>query len=261
MSSPTSFRLPFVMTPDVHPDVQAAIRYAFSGIKDLQDAVTAIVPKLGGKGTVTENIVTNVSGGGGGGSAPSSIGTVNQQVTGAYSLLQADFGALVLLETAATFAVTLPNTLSAPFFTIIENECLGLATLTPTTGTVNNNASYLLGVGQFALVFFDGTNWWATTIPQTLGAVSCQWVDSYNAVTGIFHTSQPRASCLADSTVGSGPVVLDSSPTIFDPTLFAPMSIKNLKIFSSNANAIAGGLVVGNLYRDGSDPDHVCCVH
>ena len=35
----------------------------------------------------------------------------------------------------------------------------------------------------------------------------------------------------------------------------------NLQIYANNAAAIAGGLVVGDFYRTGADPDVVCVVH
>jgi hypothetical protein len=38
-------------------------------------------------------------------------------------------------------------------------------------------------------------------------------------------------------------------------------SIANLPIFADNAAALAGGLVAGNLYRTGADPDTICVVH
>ena len=34
-----------------------------------------------------------------------------------------------------------------------------------------------------------------------------------------------------------------------------------LPIYANNAAAITGGLVAGDLYRTGADPDHVCVVH
>ncbi len=34
-----------------------------------------------------------------------------------------------------------------------------------------------------------------------------------------------------------------------------------LPVYADNAAAIAGGLVAGNFYRTGSDPDTVCVVH
>ncbi len=35
----------------------------------------------------------------------------------------------------------------------------------------------------------------------------------------------------------------------------------SLSSYANNAAALAGGLVAGNLYRTGSDPDTVCVVH
>jgi len=34
-----------------------------------------------------------------------------------------------------------------------------------------------------------------------------------------------------------------------------------LSVYASNALALTGGLVVGDLYRTGTDPDSVCVVH
>jgi hypothetical protein len=39
------------------------------------------------------------------------------------------------------------------------------------------------------------------------------------------------------------------------------ITMPTLKTYANNAAAIAGGLVVGNLYRTGTDPDVVCVVH
>jgi hypothetical protein len=264
VSAPTSFRLPFVLPDDVHPMVAQALRYAFSGLDDLNQAIANLVPKVNAntKTIMATSALSQVAGG----SAPSgsSIGIVNQQSTGAYSLVAGDFGALLILESAATFAVSLTSTIAAPFYVVIENQCLGLATLTPTTGQINNLSSWLIPVGQFALVFFDGTNWWATTIPpfaQTFSFVPHYFLTSYNAASGAFTAARPGASDLMDSTVGSGPVVLDSGASLYSPKLYSTMSIKNLQVFANNGAAVAAGLVAGNLYRDGSDPDHVCVTH
>lgn len=35
----------------------------------------------------------------------------------------------------------------------------------------------------------------------------------------------------------------------------------NLPVYANNAAAIAGGLVVGDFYRTGGNPDTVCVVH
>lgn len=58
-NQPTSFRFPFNLTGKIHEEADAAIRYAFSGLKDLNDAVRA----LNGKVTAnTTAIATQASG-------------------------------------------------------------------------------------------------------------------------------------------------------------------------------------------------------
>ncbi len=41
----------------------------------------------------------------------------------------------------------------------------------------------------------------------------------------------------------------------------AGTAIFSLSVYANNAAAITGGLVAGNLYRTGADPDTVCIVH
>lgn len=220
-NQPTSFRLPFNFSEDVHPQVRDAFRLLFQGTKDLNDAIVAIKPKLG-QTTTTQAVAqstTIITGGGGGGSVVS-IGNVNQQVGPTYTLQQTDYGTMVILESTGTFALSLNSLIAAPYFTVINNQSVGVATLTPTSGLINNAASWSIPVGQFALVFFDGFNWWATQVfAQTFTKIPKEWIDSYNAITGLFTASQPRASDLIDSTVGSGPVVLDSGATLINPTI------------------------------------------
>lgn len=39
------------------------------------------------------------------------------------------------------------------------------------------------------------------------------------------------------------------------------LGLKAMPVYANNAAAVAGGLPVGALYRNGADPDHVCIVH
>lgn len=41
----------------------------------------------------------------------------------------------------------------------------------------------------------------------------------------------------------------------------AILGMRSLRVFGSNAAAVAGGLAPGALYRTGADPDVVCVVH
>jgi hypothetical protein len=271
---PTSFRYPFQLDDEaIHPQVAQALRYAFSGILDAHNAIVALNNKTAGAvaaatrtsqtaGGVTETITANV-------------GNVNNQSGNtAYSLAQSDFGSLIILNTSSTFALTISAVVMAPFYCVVENLGSASAVATPATGAVNNLGSFTLIPGQSALFYFDGTNWWATTLPPYL---------------------------LGGST-GFGAVVLDSAPFIISPTLngtilidsgsliivdsgctiqydsgvnliFEPGSqmqnafmtgvttIMNLQVYSNNAAAVAGGLTVGKLYRTGGDPDIIATVH
>jgi hypothetical protein len=147
--------------------VQTAIRYAFSGLKDVNDAIVALSKKTGTGSSTATSSATSVVGGGGSGSSASSIGLVNQQTTGTYTLGSGDFGAIIVLDTTATFAVTLAS-FTTPFYAIISNQCSGLATLTPQTGTVNGVSSWTIPPEGFAVVAFDGLNWWAASVYQNV---------------------------------------------------------------------------------------------
>lgn len=57
------------------------------------------------------------------------------------------------------------------------------------------------------------------TLAQTLANASHKWLNSYNATTGLFTQTQPAAADLSDGTIGSGVVVLATSPTLVTPIL------------------------------------------
>jgi len=157
--------------------------------------------------------------------------------------------------------VTLDSGLVTPFYSVLAN--FGpIASLAPSSGLVNGQAAWPLPANQFTLVFFDGTDWWVTPLlPQDTPAVPHEWINSYDPFTGMFTQTQPSVYDLADSTVGSGPVVLDSGATLINSTLLGLPQIMPVGVFPNNAAAVAGGLQPGNLYRLGGDPDQLCIVH
>lgn len=204
MSTPTSFRLPFTLPEDVHPAVKDGMRLLFQGVLDNTQAITA----LKGQGIVPTTPVTTVtplvSGGGGGSSAPSTIGTVNLQpnppASTAYTTAQSDFGGLIVVQSAPAFAYTLDSGLTVPFYVGIINKGAGTVTMTPTTGQVNNAASVPLTTGQFALVYFDGVNWWAgvpvsaATVNFADGETPAGTIDGVNKVFTLAHAPSPALS-------------------------------------------------------------------
>lgn len=234
--------LPFNITGKVDPEVEMAIRSLWKGVTDSHAAITQLVPKVNaGSGTAIPPTVTppSVISGGGGSSSP--IGSVNSQGGTSYLLVNSDYGALVLLTNTGAVNVTLNNVVALPFYCVIQYFGAAQATLTPVSGLVNNLPSWVLPAYYSALVFYDGINWWVTVFPlfpQTVNAIVSQFLNSYDATTGLFTTAQPKYSDLT------------GTPTI-----------PGLLVFANNAAAIAGGLVAGNLYRSGADPDAIFIVH
>lgn len=205
-NQPPSFRLPFALGEDVHPQVAAGLRYLFNGHLDLNSAIAALAPKVAANTAGVTNVTNNITstGGGGGGTPAPTLGGVNPQTGTSYTTQQSDYGGLILIESAVAFALTLNSALIVPYFVTIYNFGAGVATLTPgPLGQVNGNASVRLLPNQFAIVFYDGANFWALITISTVG----------------------------------------------------------LPIFANNAAAITGGLVAGDLYLTGSDPDFAAVVH
>ncbi len=72
-NQPTSFRYPFdhaLEDPGVHPATKDAIRYAFSGIKDLNDAVKKVNDKVNANKTAISTVTTTIIEGGSVGPPP-----------------------------------------------------------------------------------------------------------------------------------------------------------------------------------------------
>lgn len=268
-NQPTSFRYPFDLALEnaegLHPAAKDAIRYAFTGLKDLNDAVKKLNTEVKTNTAAVTAVTNTVTQGGGSSPTPPpptpAFGNVNLQpnlTPGAYTLAQSDLGGLILVQSAIAFALTLNSGLTTPFFASVYNLGTGTVTATPSLGNVNNGASVTLTTNQFGIFYFDTNgNWWEIfpLLAQSEPKVSSNWIDSYSATTGLFTRSQPAASDLSNGTTGGGKVVLDSGATV------KAFSILGLPIFPNNASAISGGLVATNLYRTGADPDIIAVVH
>lgn len=89
------------------------------------------------------------------------LGTVNDQLgVSSYVTQPSDNGAKIIVGDSGAVAVTLNNTVPAPWFTIIDNDSSGVATLLPDSGALLHGPSQIQGSG-FGIVFFDGSNFWA----------------------------------------------------------------------------------------------------
>lgn len=181
MSAPTSFRFPFELPGDVHPQVKNALRYALSGIKDLNDAIVALTPKVNASTAAIAGPISTPAGGNitTNSSQPSTANRQSssqkaiyaggsQQPSGSsYTLQDSDFGTLIWI-TINAFTVNLNSQIAAPFWCVVQNYGVSAVTMAPTTGLVNGGASYSLIMNASTLLFFDGTNWFATIIALTI---------------------------------------------------------------------------------------------
>ncbi len=125
----------------------------------------------------------------------------NQSGVTSYTTMSGDNGALIVLSDASPIAVSLtPQT--PPFGVFICNQGAGTATLTPAAiGAVTPTISYTGNAGASSmpllsgygcLVGFDGSNWWALTmpiVPLSFSVISHEFLTSYDATTGEFSSS------------------------------------------------------------------------
>ena len=120
----------------------------------------------------------------------------NQSGQTSYSTLSGDNNALIVFSDASPIAVTL-NTQTPPWSCFIANIGAlgaGTVTLTPFSGTINGGATLAVLPTYEALVAFDGTNWFAATLPIVpvgFSAISHQFLTAYDALTGAFSAAQP----------------------------------------------------------------------
>jgi hypothetical protein len=88
------------------------------------------------------------------------LGGVDKRTTTTETIGLASQGKLVLLTTASPIAVTLDSTVPNNFMCFVSCEVYGLATLTPSSGTIDGAADIVLASLQGVALYFDGTNWW-----------------------------------------------------------------------------------------------------
>lgn len=82
------------------------------------------------------------------------------------------------------------------------------------------------------------------------GTVTDSVPDASYAVV-IKNNSVPEVFVMGNGAVGIGAI----------PSVHTFLHVNNLPQYANNAAAAGAGLTVGDFYRDGGDPDHVCVVH
>lgn len=175
--NPPSTRTPPVLSENsTMADVAEAMGRAFEGLTVHEQAFAALPAQV--KTAVTENVTQivnseTVAAGGSSSSGVSSfnslkgdiiyfpsMGTVNNQLdNSAYTVQQSDGGAKIIVGDSSAVTVILNNNVTAPWFTIIDNDSSAAATLMPDSGALYGAQS--IPAGGFGIAFFDGTNWWA----------------------------------------------------------------------------------------------------
>jgi hypothetical protein len=206
-TNPISFRFPFEsQISKLPPEHQIVVRTQWNAITDLQGAIPALKSQIDTMNTAvsaataaTQNITNNsetvVS-------APNTIGNVNnQEGETSYTTQPSDNGVFVILGDTSPVALTLGagSAFQLPFFVIILNFGSGLVTVTPSSGTITypanlDAASMPIPQNVGAMMSYDGANFWSVVFPvspQNTPAISHEWINSYNASTGIFTQTQP----------------------------------------------------------------------
>ena len=180
----------------IHPSAINAFRLLFDAIQDHDTAIVALDKKTAPAvaASTTNTIATAIASTSSTSSWPYQA-AVNRQSGAVYGTQPTDNGGLVVLNyTGGAIAVTLSATVAAPYFVSILNLGTHTATLTPSTGTINGLSSASMLVAGWAIVYFDGTNFWSLSspvLPVTTAAIAHEWLASYNAITGAFTATQP----------------------------------------------------------------------
>ena len=213
-------------------------------------------------GALKPGSTTTIEGGGGGSTpaTPTGISVNNQTGQTSYSLQSGDNGALIIFSDASAIAVEL-TLQTPPFGCFIANQGalgVGTVTLTPLSGTISyagnpGAASMPLLPTYAAMIAFDGTNWWAWTVPivpLTFNAVAHEWINSYNATTGVFMASQPAFSDISGvaTTVQIGTGTPSSGEYVDGGTgAWTALPSSGPSVISINAQTASYAALVGDL--------------
>lgn len=146
------------------------------------------VKKASGGTTTTIYEGGTSSGGGGGGTTSAGLAVNNQSGQTSYVTQSGDNLALIVFSDASAVAVSL-TAQSPPYGFFATNLGAGTVTFTPASGTINGVATFTLLQDYTSVIAFDGTNWFASKmpiVPQSVTAVSGEFLSSYDATTGLF---------------------------------------------------------------------------
>ena len=203
-----STRFPFNIAGKVDPEVENALRWAFNGLTNHEQAFAEFKAQLSTASSTSASAITTIN------ETINSItvaaaanqypglGTVNDQSGNvSYTTTTEDNGALIVFSDASPVAALLTVNVTTPWFCFAQNWGAGVVTLTPESPATINSigalaaASLTLNQGYLAMIVFDGTNFWAETLPVVplgFASVAHEFLNSYNAVTGVFTADRPN---------------------------------------------------------------------
>ena len=254
-TNPVSFRFPFEsQISDMPSHHQEVIRTTWNAITDLQTAIPLLKSSIDTKvsktttSSSTSSSASSSSGSSGSSSTPATTlyvtsaiaaavtgvkasikstfpGAVNLQ-TGvtSYSTQQSDYGAMIVFDDASPIAVSLSvlnslPSISLPFYCLIFNDGTGTITCTPISGLVNGNANVQIPGGGLGIIYFSGTNFYASVV-----SVAGSGVTSLDGITGAITlvagsgisitNGSPSAQDITIATSGGGGTYLKGSCTI-----------------------------------------------
>ena len=133
---------------------------------------------------------------------------ISEQSSASYTLQNTDYQGIIIFDSVATVNVTLNSNVTSNFQATILNLGAGAIALATSDGSAINGgpSSLTLASGQGVQVFFANRAWLAyagTTViqivPQSIGPVVHEWLNSYNATTGLFTESQPSFADISGS--------------------------------------------------------------
>ena len=169
---------PNMFWPDVideaGPKTHFAMTIAQNAIQDHERALIALKEQVDALKAGSSSSGGGSSGGSsGGGSTPitppppagPTLGTVTIVTAATYATQTSDYGGLVVFDSAVPVAVTVNFAVAVNWFATYENVGAGLVTFTPNSGTINGVASLDLSTGTGCVIYFDGMNFWAFTVP------------------------------------------------------------------------------------------------
>lgn len=266
--NPINFRFPFSVEDISDPITQQAVRYLTSGVVDLNQAIAYIKPILDSTASTANAAASSSSTASGVSSFNSEtgavvyfpqLGTVNDQLgESSYETQQSDNGAKIIVGDSSAVTVTLNNTVTAPWFTIIDNDSSTMVALSPGAGA-GLFGTQVISPGCFGIVFFDGVNFWAGgTVIATDSSLGYVQPDN---VTVLVNDSGIISVPIADSTL-LGLVEPDNMTIGVDlgmiytqiavdsgPPGYTPSTLGNPFYFDSTASPWHGWVYWGNKWN------------